>query len=410
MALRLVGSALVCAQLWTICLSAGPDTVAWNLMSVKHPDEVWHLERVEFLKRAPGGNEETVRWRSACHTGCDDSTRRAAGRINWNAKAVNVNRPPDRVFCLRYEFDTSTEDGLVPFDTIRVEQKHGGSLAARHVRVSFEYKQLEHALYEKLEVDSDGRTDIPIKAKDVLKAVAHQLDANLTGELYETARRNRQQAEQIAALTNQLAAVERDDAVLRASIARHTLELENLCHNNAVAHSACQSTSPSADARCQPSLIDRLDNATSANRRAIQQLRQTVQRQKTALSLGTAGVLAVAAGALRARIHRKPAADAQITKVVPSRSVVMTGVAALAAGFGLHALYSSSARPPARPKFTSLTRPLPRQRLYVPPEYRWPVIAGAVTIALVVLAMAVLVVCVLRTRHRPSEPRFFRVM
>lgn len=101
MALRLVGSALVCAQLWTICLSAGPDTVAWNLMSVKHPDEVWHLERVEFLKRAPGGNEETVRWRSACHTGCDDSTRRAAGRINWNAKAVNVNRPPDRVFCLR---------------------------------------------------------------------------------------------------------------------------------------------------------------------------------------------------------------------------------------------------------------------------------------------------------------------
>lgn len=88
----------------------------------------------------------------------------------------------------------------------------------------------------------------------------------------------------------------------------------------------------------------------------------------------------------------------------------MTGVAALAAGFGLHALYSSSARPPARPKFTSLTRPLPRQRLYVPPEYRWPVIAGAVTIALVVLAMAVLVVCVLRTRHRPSEPRFFRVM
>lgn len=113
----------------------------------------------------------------------------------------------------------------------------------------------------------------------MLKAVAHQLDANLTGELYETARRNRQQAEQIAALTNQLAAVERDDAVLRASIARHTLELENLCHNNAVAHSACQSTSPSADARCQPSLIDRLDNATSANRRAIQQLRQTVQRQ-----------------------------------------------------------------------------------------------------------------------------------
>ncbi|CEO97747.1 SUN domain-containing protein [Plasmodiophora brassicae] len=146
----------------------GADKVTWKLESVHHPfpNQRWILPEVDFWKRQSDGTQLRVLCSFAY-------TSDAQTYSSVNGKTLSVVRPESNRFWIRFEFDILSEDvDIAPFTTIRFARRPGDDFAANFIRVSFEYKQIEHMMFAKYDVRADCTHEIAVKMEAITKTIS----------------------------------------------------------------------------------------------------------------------------------------------------------------------------------------------------------------------------------------------
>ncbi|XXQ32001.1 Uncharacterized protein PBTT_02459 [Plasmodiophora brassicae] len=118
---------------------------------------------------------------------------------------------------------------------------------------------------------------------------------------------------------------------------------------------------------------------------------------------------AVVTGLLTARRSRPVPANDPNKRQAASKSLLVATLASMAAGIGLGARYVASPAEPAPSGDPRHLKSKPLPRLYVAPEYRLPIMAGAVTVALAVLLMTLAVIYDCSSRRRAPDHDVFHV-
>ncbi|SPQ95129.1 unnamed protein product (mitochondrion) [Plasmodiophora brassicae] len=153
---------------------------------------------------------------------------------------------------------------------------------------------------------------------------------------------------------------------------------------------------------CNRSLVN-------ATRLAAQVATLNLQTKRLAAGMIAPIGVAVAMGLLAARLSRPVPTDDQNKRQAASKSLLVASLASMAAGIGLGARYVASPAEPAPSGDQPLLKSKPLPRLYVAPEYRLPIMAGAVTVALAVLLMTLAVVYDCSSRRRVPDHDVFHV-
>ncbi|XXQ32010.1 SUN domain-containing protein [Plasmodiophora brassicae] len=442
MAAGLLGLVVACALL-TDRQSAGADTVTWKMEAfgvrpsrlleyhprtswwsritgdsgyVKDTILEWAIFDVQFNRCGPDSTSETMLCRHAYRSG---ASRGASLGSHHNISEVPhlFALSDNGKYWTRFEFDVLPEGDPMPSD-IKIVFEHMNLGPAKSVTLSMEYKQCEYVVYSNLTLDgSKYEQEIYIKRDDVLKSVyrtsaetssckllaettlagvQRQVDeqSSTVKHLEEESSKQKHalqtltnersalhaadQRRIIANLTGQVMLLERTRAVLRNATNRQASEIANLTSH-----------------------VLALDNL------AAQAARLSWQRKALAAGLFASAGAAAAMGWHTVR-HSRPAPtnNVQIERPAVSKPLLMGSLATAAAGIGLAARYASRAEPGpiGKPRRRNL-QPLPR--LYVAPEYRLPIIAVAVTVALAVLLVSLAFIYNCSSRRDATDQDLF---
>ncbi|SPQ95126.1 unnamed protein product (mitochondrion) [Plasmodiophora brassicae] len=278
---------------------------------------------------------------------------------------------------MRFEFDVGPEGDPVPSDIKIVFRQR----VAKRVTVSMEYKQCEYVVYSNLPLQrSKRKQEIYIKRNDVLKS-GYQTSSDAETCMRLTEGNLSEERRQVAELSSTIERLEEESSNQKHALQAITNERNSLRVN----------------VTSQAQALDNLSAQVA-----------TLTWQKNSLTTGlfvSTGVAAVMR-LLTTRWSRSVPAIDQNKRQAASKPLLVASLATAAAGFGLGARYASRAEPaPTNDQRLLNSKPLPR--LYVAPEYRLPIMAGAVTVALAVLLMTLAVIYDCSSRRRATEHDVF---